>query len=139
MFNSGWEKWNAASTSAAKALRRTSCTQSVSRPRLFAVRSSSVRDLRPTTKGRGVPQDIQNRVGIWHDKLMLAQLVLETFSGSNGPPDADAMTVIRDVKEMEIGLAESERDCVMSIPKTKDYRHPRTVLSAAIYAMPWSS
>jgi CHAD domain-containing protein len=142
LLNGSWEKWNATIDE---------CGKSAAMDELHAVRIKA-KTLRYAIElsQRFTPdhelenaaaflKDIQNRVGIWHDQLMLAQLVLETFSESDGSPDVDAMKVIRDVKEKEISLAESARGFVMSLPKTKDYRHLKTVLSASLYAMPRSS
>lgn len=78
-------------------------------------------------------KDIQDRVGAWHDELMLGRVALETFSGS--PRDPSAIKVIRDTKEKEIALAESARNYILSIRKMKDYQRLKRVLSASVYAM----
>ena len=76
---------------------------------------------------------IQDRVGAWHDELMLGRVALETFSGT--PRDPSAVKVIRDTKEKEIALAESSRNYILSIRKMKDYQRLKRVLSASVYAM----
>ena len=78
-------------------------------------------------------KDIQDRVGAWHDELMLGRVALETFSES--PRDPSAIKVIRDTKEKEIALAESSRNYILSIRKVKDYQRLKRVLSASVYAM----
>jgi CHAD domain-containing protein len=80
-------------------------------------------------------KDIQDRVGAWHDELMLGQCALETFSGSRTPRDPGAINVIRQAKEKEIALAESARSFILSIRKSGDYRLLRRALSASVYAM----
>jgi CHAD domain-containing protein len=80
-------------------------------------------------------EDFQNRVGEWHDELMLGQSALKTFSGSGAPRDPGAINVIREAKEKEIELAESARNFILSIRKTSDYRLLRRALSASVYAM----
>ena len=76
---------------------------------------------------------IQDRVGAWHDELMLGRVALETFTES--PRDPSAIKVIRDTKEKEIAMAESSRNYILSIQKMKDYQRLKRVLSASIYAM----
>jgi CHAD domain-containing protein len=76
---------------------------------------------------------IQDRVGAWHDELMLGRVALETFSET--PRDPSAIKVIRDTKEKEIALAESSRNYILSIRKMKDYQRLKRVLSASVYAM----
>ena len=76
---------------------------------------------------------IQDRVGTWHDELMLGRVALETFSET--PRDPSAIKVIRDTKEKEIALAESSRSYILSIRKMKDYQRLKRVLSASVYAM----
>jgi CHAD domain-containing protein len=138
LLNRGWEKWNAAIEE---------CAENAAIDHLHAVRIK-VKTLRYSIElnQKFAPdhqlenaakflKDIQDRVGAWHDELMLTHLVLKTFSASGAPPEAEAMKFIRDRKEVEIGLAESARDFVLSIPKTEDYHQLRTVLSASIFAM----
>ncbi|MFZ0681218.1 CHAD domain-containing protein [Candidatus Binatus sp.] len=76
---------------------------------------------------------IQDRVGTWHDELMLGRVALETFSET--PRDPSAIKVIRDTKEKEIALAESSRNYISSIRKMKDYQRLKRVLAASVYAM----
>ena len=76
---------------------------------------------------------IQDRVGGWHDELMLGRVALETFSET--PRDPSAIKVIRDTKEKEIALAESSRNYILSIRKMKDYQRLKRVLAASVYAM----
>jgi len=76
---------------------------------------------------------IQDRVGAWHDELMLGRVALETFSET--PRDPSAIKVIRTTKEKEIALAESSRNYILSIRKMKDYQRLKRVLSASVYAM----
>ncbi|MFZ2061699.1 MAG: CHAD domain-containing protein [Candidatus Binatus sp.] len=76
---------------------------------------------------------IQDRVGAWHDELMLGRVALETFSET--PRDPSAIKVIRDTKEKEIALAESSRNYILSIRKMKNYQRLKRVLSASVYAM----
>ena len=76
---------------------------------------------------------IQDRVGAWHDELMLGRVALETFSET--PRDPSAIKVIRDTKEKEIALAESSRNYILSIRKMKDYQRLKRVLAASVYAM----
>lgn len=76
---------------------------------------------------------IQDRVGAWHDELMLGRVALETFSET--PRDPSAIKVIRDTKEKEIAMAESSRNYILSIRKMKDYQRLKRVLSASVYAM----
>ena len=76
---------------------------------------------------------IQDRVGAWHDELMLGRVALETFSET--PRDPSAIKVIRDTKEKEIALAESSRSYILSIRKMKDYQRLKRVLAASVYAM----
>jgi len=76
---------------------------------------------------------IQDRVGAWHDELMLGRVALETFSKT--PRDPSAIKVIRDTKEKEIAMAESSRNYILSIRKMKDYQRLKRVLSASVYAM----
>jgi CHAD domain-containing protein len=76
---------------------------------------------------------IQDRVGAWHDELMLGRVALETFSES--PRDPSAIKVIRDTKEKEIAMAESSRNYILSIRKMKDYQRLKRVLAASVYAM----
>lgn len=76
---------------------------------------------------------IQDRVGAWHDELMLSQRALETFSGT--PRDPSAIKVIRDIKEKEIVRAESARNFIVGIRKTSEYQRLRRHLAASVYAM----
>jgi CHAD domain-containing protein len=76
---------------------------------------------------------IQDRVGAWHDELMLGRVALETFSET--PRDPSAIKVIRDTKEKEIAMAESSRNYILSIRKMKDYQRLKRVLAASVYAM----
>jgi CHAD domain-containing protein len=76
---------------------------------------------------------IQDRVGAWHDELMLGRVALETFSKT--PRDPSAIKVIRATKEKEIAMAESSRNYILSIWKMKDYQRLKRVLSASVYAM----
>jgi CHAD domain-containing protein len=76
---------------------------------------------------------IQDRVGAWHDELMLGRVALETFSET--PRDPSAIKVIRDTKEKEIVLAESSRNYILSIRKMKDFQRLKRVLAASVYAM----
>jgi CHAD domain-containing protein len=78
-------------------------------------------------------KDIQDRVGAWHDELMLSQNVLEAFSKS--PRDASAIKVLRELKEKEIAMAESARDFISSIRRTEKYQRLKRLLSASVYAM----
>jgi len=78
-------------------------------------------------------KEIQDRVGAWHDEFMLGQRALETFSGT--PRDPIAIKVIREIKEKEIAMAESARDFLSAIGKTKQYQRLQMVLSATVYAM----
>jgi hypothetical protein len=138
LLNSAWGKWNATIDE---------CAEIAAIDKLHAVRikAKTLRySIEPSQKFAPDHQlemageflkDIQDRVGAWHDELMLGQLVLETFYASGEAPELDAMKLIRDIKEKEIGRAESARGFVLSIPSTEDYRHLRTVLSASIYAM----
>ena len=80
-------------------------------------------------------KDIQDRVGAWHDELMLGRRALETFAGSRTPRDPGAINVIRQAKEKEIALAESARSFILSIRKSSDYRLLQRALSASVYAM----
>lgn len=80
-------------------------------------------------------KDIQDRIGAWHDEFMLGQCALETFSGTRASRDPSAIKVIRETKEKEIAMAESSRNFILSIRKTKDYQKLRRLLSASVYAM----
>jgi CHAD domain-containing protein len=78
-------------------------------------------------------KEIQDRVGAWHDELMLGRVALETFSET--PRDPSAIKVIRDTKEKEIAMAESSRSYILSIRKMKDYQRLKRALAASVYAM----
>jgi CHAD domain-containing protein len=78
-------------------------------------------------------KEIQDRIGAWHDEFMLGQRALETFSRI--PRDPNAVKVIREIKEKEIAMAESARDFISSIGKTKQYQRLQMLLSATVYAM----
>ncbi len=78
-------------------------------------------------------EEIQDRIGAWHDEFMLGQRALETFSRT--PRDPGAVKVIREIKEKEIAMAESARDLISSIGKTKQYQRLQKLLSATVYAM----
>jgi len=43
--------------------------------------------------------------------------------------------VIREIKEKEIAMAESARDFISGIAKTKQYQRLQILLSATVYAM----
>jgi CHAD domain-containing protein len=78
-------------------------------------------------------KQIQDRIGAWHDEFMLGQRALKTFSRT--PRDPGAIKVIREIKEKEIAMAESARDFISSIAKTKQYQRLQMLLSATVYAM----
>lgn len=78
-------------------------------------------------------KDIQDRVGEWHDELLLGQSALETFSKT--PRKPGAIDILRDVKEREIELAESARNYLVQVRKTKEYQRLKRVLAASLYAM----
>jgi CHAD domain-containing protein len=80
-------------------------------------------------------EDIQDRIGAWHDEYMLGQYALETFSSGRASREPAAIKVIRGIKETEIAMAESSRNFILSIRKTKDYQQLRRLLSASVYAM----
>jgi CHAD domain-containing protein len=78
-------------------------------------------------------KEIQDRIGAWHDEFMLGQRALETFSRT--PRDPNAVKLIREIKEKEIAMAESARDFISAIGKTKQYQRLQLLLSATVYAM----
>ena len=78
-------------------------------------------------------REIQDRIGAWHDEFMLGQRALQTFP--RAPRDPDAIKVIREIKEKEIAIAESARDFISAIGKTKQYQRLQQLLSATVYAM----
>jgi CHAD domain-containing protein len=78
-------------------------------------------------------KQIQDRLGAWHDEMVLAQRALETFA--NLPRETHALKVIRRIKEKEISLAEDARDFIISIQATSEYARLRRHLSASLFAM----
>jgi CHAD domain-containing protein len=78
-------------------------------------------------------KQVQNRVGAWHDELTLGQRAAETFEDL--PRDPNAVKLIRRIKEKEIRLAESARDFVESMRKSRHYAGLRRRLSASTFAM----
>ena len=78
-------------------------------------------------------KEIQDRIGAWHDELLLGQRASETFSRT--PRDPDAIKIIREIKEKEIAMAESAREFISGIGKTRHYQRLQTLLSATVYAM----
>jgi CHAD domain-containing protein len=78
-------------------------------------------------------KEIQDRIGAWHDEFMLGQRASQTFSRAQRDPGA--IKVIREIKEKEIAMAESARDFISAIAKTKQYQRLQVILSATVYAM----
>ena len=79
-------------------------------------------------------KDIQDRIGAWHDELMLSELVRSTLSESHAVSDPSAAKIIEGIKEREIAMAESARRYLLTIQETEQYKRLRRVISAAIYA-----
>jgi CHAD domain-containing protein len=79
--------------------------------------------------------DLQDRIGAWHDELMLAQSALAAFSKPRAVRGPGMVQIIRQLKEKEITMGEAARVLIVSIRDTKEYRHMRRLLSAEVYAM----
>jgi CHAD domain-containing protein len=78
---------------------------------------------------------IQDRVGAWHDELMLSQFALAAFAKAQASHEPIAIKIIRTIKKKEIATAESAREFIVSSRKTDEYRRLRRLLSASVYAM----
>ena len=79
-------------------------------------------------------KDIQDRIGNWHDELMLSELVRSTLSESNAINDPSATTITEGIKEREIAMAESARRYLLTMRESEQYNRLRRVISAAIFA-----
>lgn len=79
-------------------------------------------------------KEIQDRIGEWHDELMLSALVRSTLSESHAVSDPNAAKVIERIKEQEILMAESARRYLLTMQETEQYKRLKRVVSAAIYA-----
>jgi CHAD domain-containing protein len=79
-------------------------------------------------------KEIQDRIGDWHDELMLSQLVRTTLSQSHTMSDPKAARVTEEIKEQELMMAESARLYLLTMQETEQYKRLRRVVSAAIYA-----
>jgi CHAD domain-containing protein len=136
LLERSWNKWTGAiddfvSTSGATELHQVRIKTKTLR---YAIElSQKFYPDRELETASGWLKGIQDRVGAWHDELMLGRVALETFSKT--PRDPSAIKVIRDTKEKEIAMAESSRNYILSIRKMKDYQRLKRVLSASVYAM----
>ena len=79
-------------------------------------------------------KEIQDRIGAWHDELMLSQHMRATLSDSHSISDPNAAKVTEDVKEQELVMAEYARRYLLTVQETEQYKRLRRVVSAAIYA-----
>jgi CHAD domain-containing protein len=79
-------------------------------------------------------KEIQDRIGAWHDELMLSQHMRATLSDSHSISDPNAAKVTEDIKEQELVMAESARRYLLTLQETEQYKRLRRVVSAAIYA-----
>jgi CHAD domain-containing protein len=79
-------------------------------------------------------KEIQDRIGAWHDELMLSELVRSTLSNFQPISDPNAAKITEGVKEREIAMAESARHYLLAMQETEQYKRLRRVISAAIYA-----
>jgi CHAD domain-containing protein len=79
-------------------------------------------------------KEIQDRIGDWHDELMLSALVRSTLSESHAISDPNAAKVTEGIKEQEIVMAESARRYLLTMQETEQYKRLRRIVSAAIYA-----
>ena len=79
-------------------------------------------------------KDIQDRIGKWHDELILSQLIRATLLDSHAMSDPNAAKVTTDIKEQELAMAESARHYLFTMQETEQYKRLRRVVSAAIYA-----
>jgi CHAD domain-containing protein len=79
-------------------------------------------------------KEIQDRIGEWHDQLMLGQLVRATLSDSHSISDPKAAKVTEELKEQELKMAESARRYLLTMQETEQYKRLRRIVSAAIYA-----
>jgi CHAD domain-containing protein len=79
-------------------------------------------------------KEIQDRIGAWHDELMLSELVRSTLSNFQPISDPNAAKITEGIKEREIAMAESARHYLLAMQETEQYKRLRRVISAAIYA-----
>ena len=79
-------------------------------------------------------KEIQDRIGDWHDELILSSLVRRALSESHAVSDPNAAKVVEGTKEQEIAMADAARGYLLSMQEREQYKRLRRVVSAAIYA-----